>query len=212
LTWGEDDRLMLRMDDQVSVYLLALMAKWQNPFLSGYYTVLKKPGTKPNLKREYRIVSKSTGKSLCDESFRLKSDAQKKEKELKGAMDGYDGEIVLNERTETAQEYEERLIADYLARADFYFDRQVVSRTREEIQEMMEKIRTVVSEIGILPPYRSQGIHCTWCEFRDVCLSSRESQELALQYYFQKKEARHEELDGVEILPAHLENIYQQPT
>lgn len=208
--WGEDDRQMLRMDDQVSVYLLALMAKWQNPFLQGYYTVLKKPSTKPNLKKEYRVVDKNTGQPLFDESFRLKSDAQRKEKELKGTMENYNGEIVYVERIESPQEYEERLINDYLNRSEFYFDRQVVSRTREEIQDMIEKIRTVVSEIGVLKPYRSQGIHCGWCDFREVCMSGRESRNLALQYYFQKKETRHEELDGVEVIPANLDYIYRK--
>ncbi len=208
--WGESDREMLRIDDQVTLYLLALMAKWRNPVVRGYYSIIKKPGTKPNLKREYSIVSAGTGQSLTNEFFRLKSDAQKAEKDLKKQTENYDGEIVLNERKESPAEYEERLVADYLARPEHYFDRVEVSRTREEIQIFIEKIRAVVSEIGKLAIYRTQGLHCGWCDFRDICLSSRESQELALQYYFLKKDRRHSELKGVEVIPAGLEYIYRK--
>lgn len=215
-SWTQRDTDRLAIDDQVSGYLLAEWVLSGFPVKGCVYTVLKKSGTTRNLVKEVTIIDKTTNLPYSLERFDKVTPAREAIKGYKKQMKAeeiaeVDIDVNVIERRETAQEYEARLIADYKARPEFYFTREVVTRTTDQLLEFYRKLKVVAKQIKSqsgAEVIKEPGDHCDYCDFFDYCKApnSKTANEI-MTYMLRPRKKAHSELDGVQIVKVDTSKI-----
>jgi len=160
----------LRIDSQVSIYYLAAMQL-------GYcvdvvvYDVVRKPSIRPRQiplldACDHKIVRDKHGKRIMNNNGTPRQSAD--------TAKGY----VLQTRTETPQEYGERLTADIGERPEWYFARREVARTKDDLLDTQYELWQVAKIIhecdkhGRWPRNTQACIGFGKCPYFDLCTSN----------------------------------------
>lgn len=162
--------MRLRADYQISFYLNA--ARDAGLAIDEIeYDVVRKPEIEP---RQIPIVDENGVKIVIDANGeRVRTKDGKKWRESGDASQGFE----LQTRTETPEEFAERLMADIQTRPEFYYARREIARTNDEL---LEARRAMWSQQELLREtarnnwyFRSVGpFTCDRCEYREPCLSN----------------------------------------
>jgi hypothetical protein len=162
----------LALDNQITGYQTAMMEQYGEP-LQIIYDVLRKPvSKKPKMKKQVRIKKDET----VDEFATRKA-----------------------ENTESIEEYEKRINAEYVLALDSYIVRRNISRTDEQRQvwfdEMVDTIKQIeTKKKDFVPVYPRNDSSCYkyggTCEYFGVCCGMMKTDDPS----FRAKSAKHEEL------------------
>lgn len=98
-------------------------------------------------------------------------------------------------KSETKEEYFQRMETDYLERPDFYFARQETVRNEVELKAFPAHVKDIAREIAFSSTYPRNTSRCNLygkCAFRSLCVEW--SDELASTY--KQKEKANQELDN----------------
>jgi hypothetical protein len=160
--------LRLRCDPQISLYILS--ARHDGHDVSGViYDVVRKPSIRP---RQIPLLDEDGLKVVIhDETGERVLNANGKPRQSSGLG------MTLSTRTETAEEYGARLLADIEERPDFYFQRREVPRLEDDLDEFrlecwqQAKLLTDCRRWGRW--FRNVGRNtCSFCEYSRLCLQS----------------------------------------
>lgn len=169
---GSKYRMRLRLDPQVSTYLLLARANGIE-LTTAYYDVIVKPGMRP-----------------------LKATPEESRKYTK------DGRLYANQREadETPEEWSERLFSDVLERPARYYCRFEVPRLEDDLRDAAQDLWQVAQALG--DAYRRErwprtvDRHCDYCEFASLCLNSvRVEKDGEPPAGFIRRESQHPELE-----------------
>jgi len=133
LSPGSDYWLRVRLDQQISLYVLAVRELGYD-VTTILYDVVRRPGMRPG---KVPLVDDDGVKIVCDaHGERVRTKDGKKWRESASAADGY----VLQTRPETPEEWGARLAEDIESRIDFYFARVEVARTEDDLADFREEL------------------------------------------------------------------------
>jgi len=99
-------------------------------------------------------------------------------------------------KDENSDEFQERIVADYAARPDFYFERHYIffdSRFVDEIGKSLGEMSKDMSDPYIYPANTFTCMR-TNCHFQDICTAPIDAQEDIKKSLYMPKFAKHEEL------------------
>jgi len=165
---GSDYWLRLRCDPQISLYLLS--ARHDGHDAGGVlYDVLRKPSIRP---RRIPVTDDDSLKMVIDdETGERVLNANGKPRQSAGPG------MTLATRTETAEEYGARLLADIEERPDFYFQRREVPRLEDDLEEFRlecwQQAKLLISCRRWGRWFRNVSRNtCPFCEYSSLCLQS----------------------------------------
>jgi hypothetical protein len=157
----------MRMDQQVSLYLLA--ARRLGFDCAGVlYDVARKPTIKPN---PVPVLDELGVKVVLDQSGnRVRTENKKTWRQTSDTERGY----VLQTRQMTVDEWGERLTTDIGERPTYYFHRQEIPRLEKDLEAFGYEVWDVAQEIRSAQKnnrhYRTVGKQtCPWCSFYNFC-------------------------------------------
>lgn len=161
--------MRLRADYQISFYVNA--ARDAGIAIDEIeYDVVRKPEIVP---KQIPLTDADGVKIVLDaDGVRVRTKDGKKWRESGDAAAGY----VMQTRTETPEEFADRLMADIQERPEFYYARREIARTDDEL---LEARRAMWSQQEVIKQtanndwyFRSVGpFSCDRCEYREPCLS-----------------------------------------
>jgi len=160
--------LRLRCDPQISLYILS--ARHDGHDVAGVvYDVVRKPSIRP---RQVPVLDDGGLKVVVSEETgqrALNKDGSPRQSAGPG--------LKLLARTETAEEYGARLLADIEERPDFYFQRREVPRLENDLDEFRlecwQQARLLSDCRRWGRWFRNVGRNtCSFCEYASLCLQS----------------------------------------
>ena len=161
--------LRLRCDPQISMYILGARAMGFD-VSTVLYDVTRKPTISPKLiptldDQGRKIVLDANGKRV------FKKDGTPRESA--STADGF----VLQQKTESPEQYGERVLADIGERPDHYFSRREVPRLEEELAEFRLELWQQAQQLRDAQRsdrwFRNVGkMTCSYCSFSSLCLNS----------------------------------------
>jgi len=158
----------LRIDSQVSIYYLAAKQRGYN-INTTLYDVMRKPGIQP---KQIPLLDEAGLKIVLDEN---KLRVFKKDGLPRQSGDAGRG-YVLQTRTETPEEFGDRLALDMAERPDWYFCRREVVRTADDIEdarhELWQYTKTLrdCERYGRWPRNTRSCIGFGRCPYFDLCV------------------------------------------
>ena len=106
---------------------------------------------------------------------------------------------IRQKKSETVQEYGERLTADVQSRPEYYFQRQEIARTDQDVLDTLEDIRGVdrLVSLGVYPRNTSACCRFGTCEYFELCSNGHKPADGAPAGFVQLTTS-HPELDNAE--------------
>jgi len=100
-------------------------------------------------------------------------------------------------KNETVDQYQERLIADYAIRPDFYFERHYIYFNQGFIRQVGRSLWETAKDMSDPYIYPCSTFICkrTGCSFSDICTAPADAREEIIGSLYMTKFAKHEELD-----------------
>jgi|GEM_PF-2486202 len=171
-SWGDSGRKHLELDEQITGYCWALHQ--QRIDVAGViYTVLKKPGIKPKL-ITHHVVSEEDGEFFYSSRIKCKA----KDEYDKAVKMGLNVNLTSEKRRETASEYAERVRQDYESRPEFYFYRDTVFRSTDQVKAFGKKVRVYSKRAAqntideaFPEPADAFNNYCNFCDYRQLCVN-----------------------------------------
>lgn len=160
----------LRMDQQISLYMLAARAMGHN-VQTVLYDCIRKPTIRPE---RVPLLDENGVKIVVDTATgeRVRSKDGKKWRESGDAAQGF----TLQSRIQTPQEFAEKLMADITERPDWYFARQEIPRLASDLDEFSAELWQIQQNIRLAQidgrNYRNTGackFNNSKCAYFNVC-------------------------------------------
>lgn len=164
---GADYWLRLRLDSQISTYMLAAK-RLGHEVETVLYDVIRKPGIAP------KQVPTLDENGL--QIYVLESGARALKKDGTPYQSAGDGRKLLS-HTETAEEFGDRLAADIAGRPEFYFQRREIPRLDSDLEEAAQEIwdaqKAIAEAANTGRHYRNSSacFRMGRCQYFDLCFA-----------------------------------------
>lgn len=199
ITPGSDYWKRLRIDSQVSKYLLTLRQKGDHSVRSCLYDVVAKPGTRPKeiTKADVRRLADSglyCGWTIPVDTWRAIQAIYEADKGKKG---GFQGTV---HESDFLVLYGIRLRSMMRSEPEAWFGRQPVTRTDEEVRDYAHELWNLTADVRNarkrqIAPKNTNACRTfnRLCQFFNVCTASEDVEDRSLWH---RPESVHVELDG----------------
>jgi CRISPR/Cas system-associated exonuclease Cas4 (RecB family) len=158
----------LQMDQQISLYVIAAR-RYGYVVESVLYDVIHKPSIRP---QNIPLVDECGDKIVLDSAGQRVLTKQGKPRQTGDAALGY----ILQTRSETVEEYGQRLMQDIYTRPEFYYARVEIARLDDTLaefeSELWEVQKTIRDSQNQNRWFRTVGKHtCDFCAYFSLCNS-----------------------------------------
>lgn len=184
--------LRLRVDQQISLYMLAAREKGY-PVETILYDALRKPTLQP---RQVPILDDNGEKIVLDADGQRVLKRDGKPRQTGDTAKGYE----LQSRMESPSEYRERVLEDIGERPDYYFQRREIPRLDADLDDFRRELWQTATilrrcENDRLWPMTVSRNTCPFCDFKDLCLERVEVDPASPPAGFVIREHCHPELE-----------------
>lgn len=186
--------LRLRGDSQISMYMIAAMTLGHGVVVV-LYDATRKPTIRPC---QVPLLDDAGCKIVIDADGVRVYTKQGKPRQTGSKADGWE----LQSRTETSEEFGERLLADIGERPDYYYQRREVPRMADDLREcqyeLWQQSQAIIEARRHGRWFRNVSYYtCPHCEFAGICLNNVHVGPDEMPSGFTKLPTVHPELEGL---------------